>query len=55
MPPRRRGEVRIDVTFRVDTDGILHVRARDADTGISREAQLQVLGAPVVPTASGAA
>lgn len=55
LPPRRRGEVRIDVTFRVDTDGILHVRARDADTGIAREATLQVLGAPVTPTASGAA
>ena len=55
LPARRRGEVRIDVTFRVDTDGILHVRARDADTGIAREAQLQVLGAPMVPTASGAA
>lgn len=47
LPPRRRGEVRIDVTFRVDQDGILHVRARDADTGISQEAALEVLGAPV--------
>ncbi len=46
LPPRRRGECKIDVTFRVDTDGILHVRARDADTGIAREAQLQVIGAP---------
>ena len=55
LPPRRRGEVRIDVTFRVDTDGILHVRARDADTGIVREAALQVLGAPMVPSTSGAA
>ncbi len=55
LPPRRRGEVRIDVTFRVDTDGILHVRARDADTGIAREAELQVLGAPLTPSASGAA
>lgn len=55
LPPRRRGEVRIDVTFRVDTDGILHVRARDADTGIMREADLQVIGAPVNRQASGAA
>jgi molecular chaperone DnaK len=47
LPPRRRGEVKIDVTFRVDQDGILHVRARDADTGISQEAALEVLGAPV--------
>jgi molecular chaperone DnaK len=54
LPPRRRGEVRIDVTFRVDTDGILHVRARDADTGIAREAMLQVFGAPTA-TSSGAA
>ena len=46
LPPRRRGEVRIDVTFRVDQDGILHVRARDADTGITQEAALEVLGAP---------
>jgi molecular chaperone DnaK len=46
LPPRRRGEVRIDVTFRVDQDGILHVRARDADTGIAQEASLEVLGAP---------
>ena len=28
--PRRRGEVKIEVTFRVDTNGILRVRARDA-------------------------
>ncbi|MEZ4403544.1 MAG: Hsp70 family protein [Kofleriaceae bacterium] len=46
LPPRRRGEVRIEVTFRVDPDGILHVRARDADTGIAREASLTILGAP---------
>lgn len=48
LPPRRRGEVKIEVTFRVDTDGLLHVRARDADTGIGREAALQILGAPDV-------
>lgn len=47
LPSRRRGEVRIDVTFRVDQDGILHVRARNSDTGISQEAALEVLGAPV--------
>ena len=47
LPPKRRGEVRIDVTFRVDQDGILHVRARDADSGISQEAVLEVFGAPV--------
>jgi molecular chaperone DnaK len=47
LPPRLRGEVKIEVTFRVDTDGILHVRARDAITGAAQEAMLSVLGAPV--------
>jgi molecular chaperone DnaK len=46
LPPRPRGEVRIAVMFRVDPDGILHVRAQDADTGMAREATLTVLGAP---------
>ncbi|HTJ42115.1 MAG TPA: Hsp70 family protein [Kofleriaceae bacterium] len=47
LSPRLRGEVKIEVTFRVDTDGILHVRARDAVTGVAQEALLSVLGAPV--------
>ena len=46
LPKKPRGEVRIEVTFRVDTDGILHVRARDQETGHKTEAQLNVLGAP---------
>ncbi|NQZ95073.1 MAG: molecular chaperone DnaK [Myxococcales bacterium] len=29
----RRGEVEIDVTFEIDTDGIVNVTARDRDTG----------------------
>ncbi|MCZ7618641.1 MAG: Hsp70 family protein [Myxococcota bacterium] len=29
----RRGEVRIDVTFEIDTDGIVNVTARDPDSG----------------------
>jgi len=52
LPPRRRGEVKIEVTFRIDTDGLLHVRARDADTGIGREAALNILGAPSVQAVS---
>jgi molecular chaperone DnaK len=52
LPARPRGEVRIEVTFRVDTDGILHVRARDAQTGAKQEAQLSVLGAPVAERAA---
>jgi len=47
LPQRARGEVELEVTFRVDTDGILHVRAEDAHTGQNQEARLNVIGAPV--------
>jgi molecular chaperone DnaK len=40
----RRGDVKIEVTFQIDTDGILHVRARDADTGRSEQATVTVRG-----------
>ncbi|MBN2655473.1 MAG: Hsp70 family protein [Spirochaetales bacterium] len=30
----RRGDARIKVAFKVDTDGLLHVKAKDMDTGI---------------------
>src|SRR5690349_22769237 len=43
IPPKPRGESKIEVSFRVDADGILHVRAADAETGIHQEAHLQVL------------
>lgn len=49
LPPAPRGELQIEVTFRVDTDGILHVRARDKKTGKNQEVQLNVIGAPVAP------
>ena len=44
IPPARRGEIAIEVTFRVDTNGILRVRARDAATGAAREAAVNVRG-----------
>jgi molecular chaperone DnaK len=44
IPAARRGEVKIEVTFRVDTNGILRVRARDAATGVAREAAVSVRG-----------
>jgi molecular chaperone DnaK len=44
IPSARRGEVKIEVTFRVDTNGILRVRARDAATGVAREAAVNVRG-----------
>ena len=47
LPPRPRGDVQIEVPFRVDADGILHVRAADQASGKAQEAHLQVLGAPV--------
>ena len=46
---RPRGDVKIEVQFRVDADGILHVRASDQESGQAQEAHLQVLGAPVGP------
>ena len=46
LPAKPRGDVRIEVTFRVDGDGILHVRAADPDTGAARDATMTVLGAP---------
>ena len=47
LPPRPRGDLQIEVSFRVDADGILHVSASDQVSGMRQEAHLQVLGAPV--------
>jgi molecular chaperone DnaK len=47
LAPRPRGDLKIEVKFRVDADGILHVRASDQASGKLQEAHLQVLGAPV--------
>jgi molecular chaperone DnaK len=47
LAPRPRGELKIEVQFRVDADGILHVRASDQTSGKLQETHLQVLGAPV--------
>jgi molecular chaperone DnaK len=41
----RRGEVKIAVTFELDADGILNVRARDQDTGRETTATMRLLGA----------
>jgi molecular chaperone DnaK len=43
---KARGEIKIEVCFRVDSDGILHVRAVDQASQQRQEAHLQVLGAP---------
>ena len=47
LPDKPRGELQIEVSFRVDSDGILHVTARDQASGVRQDAHLQVLGAPV--------
>ena len=46
VPPRPRGEAAIEVTFTIDSDGILDVRARDLNTNLATRARIQVLGAP---------
>jgi molecular chaperone DnaK len=54
LPPQPRGDVQIEVQFRVDADGILHVCATDRASGKAQEAHLQVLGAPVEAPAGAA-
>ena len=39
--PARRGEPQIEVTFDVDADGILHVSAKDKDTGKEQKITIQ--------------
>jgi molecular chaperone DnaK len=44
-----RGETQIAVTFEIDADGILNVRARDTRTGRETTAHLQVVGGEAGP------
>jgi molecular chaperone DnaK len=44
LPPRPRGETSIEVTFALDASGVLHVRARDAQTGAEQHATLALVG-----------
>src|SRR5262249_51458340 len=41
-----RGEVTIAVSFAIDADGIVNVRARDTQTGHEAKAQLRLDGLP---------
>ena len=45
LPLRSRGETSIEVTFALDASGILHVRARDSQTGQEQHASLDLVGA----------
>ncbi len=40
----RRGEVKVAVTFELDPDGILKVRAKDAESGTEARAEMRLLG-----------
>lgn len=42
LPPARRGELWIEVSFELDADGILNVRARDEVAGRQVQTQLRV-------------
>jgi molecular chaperone DnaK len=46
LQPRPRGEAVIEVTFVIDGDGILNVRARDNVSDQETRATMQVVGAP---------
>jgi molecular chaperone HscA len=41
IPPMPAGLARLEVGFRVDADGILHVTARETTTGIEQEVEVQ--------------
>jgi molecular chaperone DnaK len=45
LTPAPRGETQIEVTFVIDPDGILDVRARDRKTGREQTARLHLVGA----------
>ena len=49
MTPAPRGEAPIAVTFEIDADGILNVRARDVKTGRETTAKIQLAGTDTNP------
>jgi molecular chaperone DnaK len=46
LAPAKRGETEIEVTFTIDVDGILNVRAVDSKTRKETQAAIRVIGAP---------
>jgi molecular chaperone DnaK len=46
LRPAPRGQLRISVTFGLDSDGLLHVRAIDLDTGRATTSELRLAGIP---------
>jgi molecular chaperone DnaK len=49
IAPAPRGETRIAVTFEIDVDGILNVKALDVKTSRETVARMQLVGAPTAP------
>jgi len=41
IPPARRGEPQIEVTFDIDADGIIHVTAMDKNSGKSKDIRIE--------------
>jgi molecular chaperone DnaK len=41
LPPKRRGEAQIEVTFDIDANGILHVSAKELSTGKEQKVTIQ--------------
>jgi molecular chaperone DnaK (HSP70) len=54
IPPKMRGEAQIEVTFTIDTNGILNVRAREVKSNLQTQARIVVVGAPDRPGGDGA-
>jgi len=44
IPAKPRGVPKIDVRFEIDVDGIVHVEAKDQETGASADIRLQISG-----------
>ncbi|HEY2516914.1 MAG TPA: Hsp70 family protein [Polyangiaceae bacterium] len=49
LTPAPRGETQIAVTFEIDADGILNVKAKDVKSARQTQARLQLLGAQTDP------
>ena len=49
LKPARRGEVAIIVTFELDADGLLNVRAKDKETGHETKATMKISGQAADP------
>jgi molecular chaperone DnaK len=49
LTPAPRGETQIAVTFEIDADGILNVKAKDVKSNRQTQARLQLLGAQTDP------